>query len=218
MTTIDTDVEQFVPPDYVPDGHVRVGDRLEKAGDLWGTPPALLAFARRYFGIERFDFDACAQVQTAVAPEWHGYQADGTFRDALTHPWNPTLPGGVVWVNPPYSRGNLLAFAQSALRQFTMGDPKYGSTGPYPYAPNVDRIIFLGKLDPSTRWFKLLAKSPRCHEVVMLSPRVHFLHHETRKPVRGTNFCSVLFDLRRSTPKRKTYSLAEFARDESSDE
>lgn len=193
---------------------VIVNGREENVSDLWQTPASLIAFTKEYFGIPYFDMDACAMAHTAVAPEHLGHQHDGTFKDAMTHPWNPKLPGGTVWVNPPYSSGNLLAFAQRALTQFGTATTTRQDGLSYDglYAPHCDRIIFLGKLDPSTKWFKLLARSPRCHETVMLSPRVHFVNPLDGKPQRGTNFCSVLFDLRRSTAKRKTISLAEFER------
>ena len=183
----------------------------DKITDTWATPPALLAFVRDYFRIERFDFDACASVANAVAPQWLGTQADGTFLDALAHPWNPKMPGGTAWCNPPYSRGNVQAFADRAILQFGQRIDASGILAE-DRAPHLDRVIFLAKLDPSTRWFQTLARTPRCHEVVLLTPRVHFLHPETGKPVRGTNFCSVLFDLRRTTPKRKTISYKEFKR------
>jgi hypothetical protein len=196
------------------EGTVEINGRIEKVADLWSTPPSLLEASRKHFKVERYDFDACALPYTAVAPQHLGHQHGGVFLDAMRLPWNPKLPHGVAWCNPPYSRGNLLAFAQRALSQFETTDEQSMTQKWFrsPRVPNLDRIIFLGKLDPSTKWFKLLAKSPRCHEVVMLSPRVHFLNYATGKPQRGTNFCSVLFDLRRSTPKRKTYSLLEFER------
>lgn len=182
-----------------PDEHglVVINGRTEKISDLWRTDPDVVEAAKARFGIQRFNIDACAMPGTAFAPQWLGHQDDGTFVDALNTLWTPDGEG-VVWCNPPYSTGNLMAFACQALMSLR--------------ADACDRVVFLGKLDPSTRWFKLLSKSPRCHETAMLSPRIAFVDPLTGKPIKSNNFCSVLFDLRRSTPKRKTYSLLEFKR------
>lgn len=73
--------------------------------DDWATPQYIVDWCADHLGIEGFDLDACAKVDSAKAPEWIGPdREDELERDAMAGPWRRGKGPTWVWFNPPYSR------------------------------------------------------------------------------------------------------------------
>lgn len=70
--------------------------------DLWGTPPEVFEPLNREF---RFTLDAAASSDTAKCGRWFGPEQNGLEQD-----WS----GHTVWVNPPYSRGQIAQWVKKA--------------------------------------------------------------------------------------------------------
>lgn len=77
--------------------------------DEWQTPPWLVEQMALLFG--PFTLDAAAARWNHQAPRYLTERDD-----ALGRAWR-----GRVWLNPPYSRGNLIAFMRHAKRQVLAG-------------------------------------------------------------------------------------------------
>jgi phage N-6-adenine-methyltransferase len=96
----------------------------------WQTPDWFLERVRR-LGVIGLDPASCKGNPTKAAvwltPE----------RDGLTRPWNYS---GLVYVNPPYSRGSMMKWAQKATSEALKGA----------------EIVFLARGDTSTDWAHLL--------------------------------------------------------------
>lgn len=74
--------------------------------DCWATPTDLVVRVQRWLG-HSFRLDACAEADTAKAPEWYGPDhPDPARRDALAvDEWTAGLQRyeDAIWCNPPYS-------------------------------------------------------------------------------------------------------------------
>lgn len=70
--------------------------------DLWETPPEVFEPLNREF---RFTLDAAASDKTAKCGRYFTPEQDGLSQD-----WS----GHTVWVNPPYSRGQLKLWTAKA--------------------------------------------------------------------------------------------------------
>lgn len=82
--------------------------------DDWGTPPEVFNPLNAEFG---FDLDAAANGRNRKVPEWFG---QGSYvEDALTALWADYA--GVVWCNPPYSRGLQKKFIAKAAAERLLG-------------------------------------------------------------------------------------------------
>jgi phage N-6-adenine-methyltransferase len=81
--------------------------------DDWNTPPWVLAPLYAFAGGE-FALDPCSNATSLVAAELALTKED----DALSCEWDVD---GLIFVNPPYSKGLYLAFAQKAVEQAEKG-------------------------------------------------------------------------------------------------
>ena len=107
--------------------------------DDWYTPEFILEASRKAMGVKQFDLDPASSHlanEKVKAKTIFTRQDDG-----LCKVWNPDLYK-TVWLNPPYSRGNILSFVLKFL----------GELG-------TSKGIMLCRLDSSTRWFKLMIES-----------------------------------------------------------
>jgi len=99
--------------------------------DEWRTPGELYEVLNAEFN---FTFDAACTVFNSKC-------RSGNFIDigidALEAPWNKAE--GSIWLNPPYSRGNIYPFMQKAYMESLLTD--------HP-------IVCLVRDDPTARWYK----------------------------------------------------------------
>lgn len=109
--------------------------------DDWNTPKWLMKFFKNYY-------DPCPNnyIQDAFNVEWHD----------------------LTYVNPPYSRGNVIKWIRKALSEANKGK----------------NIIMLLRVDPSTEWYKLLIEN-NVH-IAYFNERLHFDEKES------SNFSSML--------------------------
>lgn len=103
--------------------------------DEWCTPSKFIELARKVMG--SIDTDPASNdfaQQTVQATTYYTY-----FDNGLDKPWY-----GKVWLNPPYSRGNLKKFSEKLIWEFKYGD--------------CDEAIVLTSASTDTRWFHELSK------------------------------------------------------------
>jgi len=96
--------------------------------DNWETPQELVTRLEIEFG--KFDLDPCATKENTKAKNFFTKEQDG-----LKQKWF-----GKVFVNPPYSRGNLGKWTFKAQQEIN-------------YNPKVELIIMLLPVRTSTNWF-----------------------------------------------------------------
>ena len=106
--------------------------------DDWYTPHFILDAARNCMG-GQFDLDPASshKANEQVKAKTYFTRQD----NGLCKLWNPMLYKK-VWLNPPYSRGNIIEFVLKFLGEL------HDAKG-----------IMLCRLDSSTRWFKLMIES-----------------------------------------------------------
>ena len=93
--------------------------------DEWWTPAGVVQIAHDVMGGIDLDPMSCAEANNIVrAARWVGVEEDG-----YTVPWT-----GRVWLNPPYSRGNMDRVMAKLLRGFP------------------EETMLLANIDTSTRW------------------------------------------------------------------
>jgi len=138
------------------------------AKDNWQTPKDLFDKLDLEFA---FDFDVCADKSN--------YQTFVYFDekiDALTISWNymmKTEPA-VVWMNPPYSRGNIDKFCKKAYYESQKGCT----------------VVGLLPGDCSTKWFHEYVM--RADEIRFLERRVRFIDPDTGKKAGSPTFGSIV--------------------------
>ena len=136
------------------------------AKDNWQTPKDLFDKLDLEFA---FDFDVCADKSN--------YQTFVYFDekiDALTISWNYKTEPAVVWMNPPYSRGNIDKFCKKAY-----DESQKGCT-----------VVGLLPGDCSTKWFHEYVM--RADEIRFLKRRVRFVDPDTGKQGGSPTFGSIV--------------------------
>lgn len=75
------------------------------------TPTWLTDLVRTEFDLV---WDCAASESNSVAPQWFGQGSPACIEDALVMRWRdavdvqaPTAPGSALWLNPPFSRGQI---------------------------------------------------------------------------------------------------------------
>jgi len=110
--------------------------------DQWETPDDLYNELDEEF---EFYFDAAASKSNAKRLEFSS--------DSLELDWSVLGP---VWLNPPYSRGNIDNFIEKTVQEYLKGTT----------------IVTLTRFDPTTSWFKLIDEYAQ--EIRMLARRIKF--------------------------------------------
>ena len=105
-------------------------------------------------------------------------------RNGLIEPWPVVTHYGCVWVNPPYSNGQVVLWAQKIAYEFGRG---------------VWPIYALTSGDFSAAWFNLLWDAFSC--CVLLNDRVPFIYPGETKPKPGSNFGNVVWGFTHDTPE-----------------
>jgi len=120
------------------------------ANDHWQTPRPLFDELDREFG---FQLDAAASESNALCASYLTEEDD-----ALQLSWRELAER--VWINPPYSRGNLPAFLEKAVKE-----AQHGCT-----------VVALVPADTSTKWW---------HEFAMQAAEIRFLRPRVRHRLNG---------------------------------
>jgi len=143
------------------------------------TPIWLLNLVREQCG--GFDLDPCSCAQaneTVQAKEFWTKEQDG-----LSRPWS-----GIVWCNPPYSRGNIDRWAAKFREESLSG--------------RVREAYFLVNAETSSKWFQALAAE---FGFCLISKRLKFDTPEGLMPSASPK-PSVLFHSRRRVLQRSKLS------------
>jgi len=153
--------------------HVTAGKKTEtpvNKKDFWNTSELALCDAMALCGVKQFDLDACAKSSV----EANGIGFISQEDDALITEWNchfgPVIK--VVWCNPPFSQKEL--FLKRAKEQ----SEKHNLT-----------VCCMIPFEPCTKWWREFV-SDKATFVYVPSGRYNFIDDETKKEVKGVNFCS----------------------------
>ncbi len=119
--------------------------------DEWCTPDDLFNSLNSEFD---FKFDAACKLANAKCST--GNYLDLGI-DALEAPWHKAI--GSIWLNPPYSRGNILPFMKKAYAESQLCN---------------EYIVCLVRDDPTARWYKNWVDG-KALEVRRLKKRVRFI-------------------------------------------
>ena len=140
--------------------------------DDWYTPRFILDAARNCVG-GQFDLDPASSHlanEKVKAKKIFTRQDDG-----LNQVWNPEVYK-TVWLNPPYSRGNILNFVLKFLGELANA-----------------KGVMLCRLDASTRWFKLMIESKYITCVCLPNEKLMFQRIYPRTTKAGNKEGNILF-------------------------
>lgn len=142
------------------------------SNDEWGTPKWLYDWANWVFG--PFDLDAAASKDNSKC-----FYYWSKTENSLVQNWGEYLGDEIhkVWMNPPYSRGNLEAFTQKAVQECIIDH-------------NVDLVCALLKDDRSTWWWRTWVK-PYARVVQELPHRIRHIKPDGTR-AKTPNFPSVI--------------------------
>jgi phage N-6-adenine-methyltransferase len=123
--------------------------------DEWNTPPELLEPLGRFAGPAGVGLDPCGNARSSIGRvTWT--KAD----DGLPRSWCGL---GLVFVNPPYSRGQIDAWAGKAAQSAALGV----------------EIVMLVNNKTETKWYELLRRQAKA--IVMPAGRIRFLDLDGRR-------------------------------------
>lgn len=87
--------------------------------DTWTTPRTFFDDLTKEFNIT---LDSCALQDSALCDQWYGPDhPNENRRDGLTQDWFKDANGGVVWMNPPYGRGQTQEWLSKANSEALRG-------------------------------------------------------------------------------------------------
>lgn len=128
------------------------------SGDSWETPDELFDVLNEEFN---FSFDAACTTKNSKCSSGNFYDIG---IDALEAPW--FMSSKAVWLNPPYSRGNINLFMEKAYSESLLTD---------------NSIVCLVRQDTTAKWFKDWVDN-KAHEVRLLKRRIRFKGAEASYP------------------------------------
>ena len=153
--------------------HVTAGKKTEtpvNKKDFWNTSDLAINDAMALCGVKQFDIDACA----TSGKEAKGIIFISPEDNALEVEWGKHI--GVqlktVWCNPPFSQKEL--FLKRAKEQ----SEKHNLT-----------VCCMIPFEPCTKWWREFV-SDKATFVYVPDGRYCFVDDETKKEVKGVNFCS----------------------------
>ena len=147
------------------------------ANDEWRTPNDLFETLNREF---YFSFDAACKTINCKCSTGNYFDLG---MDALEAPWH--MASRSIWLNPPYSRGNIYPFMQKAYMESLLTD---------------NQIVCLVRDDPTARWYKNWVDG-KALEVRRLKHRVRFMDADASYPF---PCCVVIYDRRLHLPNQDT--------------
>ena len=134
--------------------------------DYWETTQYALNDALYLCGLRRFELDIAASTYSAKAINFYS-ETDDALSD--TRPWGEyTL--NAMWCNPPFSLKT--EFLDKAYSQRKQG-----------------LICMMIPYEPCTKWWRKYVDG-RASVVFVPDGRYNFIDPETRREVKGVNFCS----------------------------
>lgn len=134
----------------------------------WYTPPEYIAAARAAMGGIDLDPASCEKAQQTVkAGRFYTAEDDG-----LSKPWK-----GKVWLNPPYTRGVIAAFANKAVTEIKRG--------------RVESLCMLTNAQTDASWWQSLATHSA--GICLTSKRIRFQNPENSLNDRSTIGQSVFY-------------------------
>ena len=154
--------------------HVTAGKKSEtpvNKKDFWNTSDLALSDAMALCGVKQFDLDACATSEF----ESKGFEFIDPDMCSLSTEWNSPIWYKIiknVWCNPPFSQKEL--FLKRAKEQ----SAKHNLT-----------VCCMIPFEPCTKWWREFV-SDKATFVYVPSGRYNFIDDETKKEVKGVNFCS----------------------------
>lgn len=129
--------------------------------DHWGTPVDVIEKVKDIFG-GSIDLDAASNrtcQEYIQAKEYYGLDND---KDALTRTWNHNH----IWLNPPYSAGNISRFVDKAIYEWDVRDFDQS-------VPSPKQMMILTNVQSDSKWFHILLNS--CDTVLFWKGRIKFL-------------------------------------------
>ena len=152
--------------------------------DEWQTPKELFNKLNDEFN---FDVDVACNDKNCLC--------DCGLTDSLNVlDWAmlPDYPNMIFWMNPPYSKPNLLLFSKKAYEESQKGCI----------------VVGLLPLDCSTKWFKEYVM--KSDEIRYLGKRVRFIDPNTGKPKGSPAFASVIVVWKKTDKTVPTVSMYEW--------
>lgn len=123
--------------------------------DDWETPEDFFSEQEKEYG--PFTLDACASATNAKCARFFDEKKDG-----LAQPWF-----GVVWCNPPYSRGQPDKWIEKALAEIRAGRAK--------------RVVMLLRCDTSSKRYHDLI-TPYASKIIFVRGRIRFVGGDNAAP------------------------------------
>jgi len=154
------------------------GSKSSKGWDEWMTCPKWIELARTCMGSIDLDTASNPVAQEYVKAERYcvhpdtikNYEyapPDNMLFDGLSLEWN-----GNVWCNPPYSRGNIDAFADKAVAEWKRSIDLVKAHGTHNNYPRMQSMLLLVNSATDARWYhKLLGSS---NAVLFVEGRIKF--------------------------------------------
>lgn len=148
--------------------------------DEWGTPNQIFDKLNKEFC---FTLDAAANEKNAKCKVYFDKQTD-----ALQMDWCEHARGGNIWLNPPYSKGNVERFMQKAYEESEK---------------SIGAVVCLVPVDFSTNWWHDYVMQSA--EVRAIKTRVKFIgYDDTGELIKNSpTFSSCIVIFRRLPPMLK---------------
>lgn len=122
---------------------------MSSNSDEWGTPKSTFEYLNNIF---HFDLDCCASELNHKCDNYY------TLEDnALDKDWN-----GVVWCNPPYSKGLQIKFIEKAIKEVCNDNSK------------CETVVMLIPARTDTKNFHDLIV-PYANQIIFIKGRIEFL-------------------------------------------
>jgi phage N-6-adenine-methyltransferase len=157
--------------------------------DEWGTPDHIFNKLNEEF---HFDLDAAANCNNAKCELYFDKHLD-----ALQQNWCKYARGGNIWLNPPYSKGNVERFMQKAYEESEKG---FGA------------VVCIVPVDFSTNWWHDYVMN--AYEIRAIKGRVKFIGYDDNgdlvKNSPTFSSCIVIFKKALNPLHKKSVTLTVF--------
>jgi phage N-6-adenine-methyltransferase len=157
--------------------------RTKSKRQNWRTPPDIFHGIRYFLQCGKFQLDAAADAENALAPRHYDGATPET--DALKQPWAKW-----TWCNPPFDQ--TAAFIEKAIEEASCGNTT---------------VMLLTASTENAYWQPAL-RSPYLAALVFITGRLAFIDPLTREPVKGNPAGSAIMVFRPTTtavPVRRMY-------------
>ena len=138
-------------------------NEIDGGSDEHITPPDVIVKIQNRLNV-LFDLDAAANSKNKRCRRFIDKK-----KNALVVPWGTKQNPSTVWLNPPYSSGNVLKFALKAIKEVEIG--------------NCKMVAVLTNADSTTKWHKLLEVGSS--QIWRFRQRIKFEHPEPERMKSG---------------------------------